>query len=112
MDKCPCEKDVAVLKSKIEYYDKRFEGNGQKGFFARFIALETEHVTVMESLDKLATSYSALAQSQVVNDATEKIKAEAKNTMAKALEKFGTVIGIMGGLTGMVFLILNYLKSI
>ena len=115
MEKCPCEKDVAILKSKIEAYDKRFEDNGQKGLFNKFTVMEAEHVTVMESLkklDELATAFSGLAQSQVVNDAVERTKAETANIKAKAFNKFARVVGVMGGITGMLFLVLNYLKSI
>ena len=106
---CPHEQDFGTVKESLRKIDKDLYGNGEKGIVPRFIIMETEHITVMGNLEKLATSYSALSKSQITMDATEKLKAENKKRIATAIEKIATIVGVGISLVGLLYVVLEHL---
>lgn len=119
---CHHEEDIGTIKEKLNRVHREMFGNGggsTSGLSSRFIRIETEHSTVMEALEKLATSFSALTQTldtisaertreQVERDALDKAKAEAKKARSGMIKTIATVVGIVGGILGMLFMILEH----
>ena len=96
MEQCPCEKDVAVLKDKVDKVVKQLEGNGQEGFITRYVKTEQKVDKMEESLDKLATSFSALAKNDSNREAVRKV-------LGGALIKTSLIVGIFGTVITLIF---------
>jgi len=80
--------------AKLDKIDKDFYGNGRKGFSERFLKMETEHETVMESIDKLATAFSALARNDSNKEAVRKVLGKSIVIGSAIIATAGTIVGI------------------
>ena len=80
--KCPHE--AQIKQSHRELY-----GNGNVGLVKEFVQLKTEFENMNESVDKLATAFSALAKSDSNREAVRK-------ALGRALVKASLIIGIAG----------------
>jgi len=78
----------------LEKIEKDFYGNGQKGIVERFLKVETEHETVMDSIDKLATAFSALARNDSNKEAVRKVLGRSMVIAASIIAAAGTIVGI------------------
>ena len=99
-----CPNETLIKQSHKELF-----GNGKDGLVREFIELKTEFKEMNAHVEKLATSYSALAQSQIEHDAVEKIKAEGRDKISAAFKKVGIVFSIVLGIVGTLIVVLNYI---
>ena len=100
----PCPHETLIKQSHKELF-----GNGGKGLTKEFIILKTEFKEMNVHVENLATSYSALARSQIEHDAVEKLKAEGRDKMSTAFKKVGIVFSIVLGIVGTLIVILSYI---
>ena len=101
----PCPQEALIKQTHRELF-----GNGNKGLVKEFTALKTEFKEMNTHVEKLATSYSALAQSQVEQDTTKRVQAEGRKQMSSAFQRVGTIFAIVFGLVGTLFIVLNFIK--
>lgn len=99
---CPHE---AIIRQNL----RNLQGNGDKGLVKEVAELKKEVQMICESIEKLSTSYSALVKSQIEHDAVEKTKADARKQIGRAIQNVGTVFGIVVGIVGLVYIILDYI---
>jgi len=95
-------------QATIKRVDKELFGNGNEGLSKEFVKLKTEFKEMNASVDKLATSYSALAKSQIQQDINEKAKQEARKAVAEAIKRIATIVGILAGFATVAYLILDH----
>ena len=93
----------------IKDMKKALFGNGQQGLVKDVTQIQMEMTEVKADLSTLASSYSALAKSQLEQDVTDRIKAETSKNRSGALKSVGIVFSIV---SGTVFLVLGILKYI
>ena len=98
---CPHEKDFGTLEKSMQTIEKDLYDNGQRGIITRFIVMEAEHIELKDDLKKLATSFSALAKSQVEQDVTKRLRTDA-------LKAFGKFVAIGGTIIGVLYLVLDH----
>jgi len=108
-DRCPCEKDVAVLKAQVHEINKDLKGNGQEGVLSRFIKIEKEVSEMTNSIDKIATAYSALAKAQDTQAALDHQKEKNRKARSSAIQRVGTIFAIIFGLVSTLYIILNHI---
>lgn len=102
--KCPHE---AIVKQT----HRELFGNGNQGLVKEFTELKTEFKEMNANVEKLATSYSALAQSQVKHDAVEKQKAENRKQTNSVIQRVGTIFAIVFGIVSTLYIILHFASS-
>ena len=78
---------VCPHANQIKEDHEKLYGNGKDGLVLQVDRLETNMREVKESLDNLATSYSALAKSELKKDAHEKAKIEIEQKKAETSRK-------------------------
>ena len=99
---CKYENDVKrVLKI--------LDGNGKSGLIVESATLKTKLDDMTDDIKKIATAMSAIANSQVEQDAIKKHTEENKERRASALKQVGTVFGIAFGSLGALYLILDHI---
>ena len=108
---CPHE---ATILQDHEY----LHGNGKDGIIKDVTVLQIKFVRVEDHLEKLATSYSALAKSEIKKDALENArvaidqkKAENRSKVVSALKSVGTVVSIVSGVVILVIKILDHIGT-
>ena len=99
--KCPHE---AIIKQM----QRELYGNSHKGVSKYVTILQTEFKEMNADLSKMATSMSALAQSQIENDATEKQKAENRKQTNNVIQRVGTIFAIVFGAVSTLYVILHF----
>jgi len=85
---CPNDKIIKRLENELF-------GNGQEGIVKKFTRMETEHTEVKDDLNKLATSFSALAKSDSNRDAVKKALGKSFIVGCSILGAAGTIFGIL-----------------
>lgn len=85
---CPNEKIVAMMKTELY-------GNGQKGMVKKVNTMETVQSDVKYDLNKLATSFSALAKSDSNKEAVRKALGKSFVIGCAILGAAGTLVGIL-----------------
>ncbi len=74
-------------------------GNGQEGMVKKFYTMETEHVEVKGDLNKLATSFSALARNDSNREAVRKTLGIYLVRASIIIASAGTIITLILKLT-------------
>ena len=97
---CHREADIGKLEVLTAQHEKALKGNGNEGLVIRFAKLETEHNDIMESVDKLATAFSALAKSDSNREAVRKALGKALVKSSLIIGAAGTIIALILKLTG------------
>lgn len=82
--------------------EKMLDGNGKPGLIEDVVTLKEKFVNMEESLESLASSYSALAKSQLEVDITERLKIEQSNKRMKYLTIISIVFGVSIPLTALI----------
>jgi len=98
-DHCPHEAKVGSMEATLKRIDKDLYGNGQEGLVKKFTKMETEHNEMKGDLNKLATSFSALAKSDSNREAIRKALGKSIVTAAAILGIAGTIITIINVFT-------------
>jgi len=96
--------------TKINQAHKELYGNGNKGLVKEFVKLRTEFEDMNEGVKKLATSYSALVQSQIERDTIDRALAEGRKKMTMAFQRVGIAFSVILGIVGTLIVILKYVK--
>ena len=86
--KCPNE-------ALINQCHKELYGNGNPGMVKDFVEIKTRFEKMDESVDKLATAFSALAKSDSNREAVRK-------ALGKALVKASLIVGIAGTIVALI----------
>ena len=102
----PCPHVTLIKQSHKELF-----GNGNQGIIKEFTALKVEFKDMNAHVEKLATSYSALVQSEIAKDAIEKQKILNSKTRSMAIQKVGAIFGVVFGLIGALYLILDHISN-
>ena len=112
---CPHEQSLGALKKTVG----QLEGTvfGKDGINAQVIALRIGFNDMNKDLERLATSYSALAKSEIQKDAIEQAKIDIENKKleerkkrSSVVQRLGTIFAIVFGAIGVLFLILNFIS--
>ena len=94
---------VCPHEGNLKQINKEIYGNGNKGLSKDVTQLKLEVVNIKDDINKLATSYSALAQSEIEKDAMEKAKLELDNKKLEERKKRTIIIQRMGTIFGIIF---------
>ena len=86
-----CPHEALIRQSHKELY-----GNGNKGMVKEFVELRTEFKDMSDSVEKLATAFSALAKSDSNREAVRK-------ALGKALIKASIILGMAGTIITLIF---------
>ncbi len=85
---CPNDQIVRMIKNELY-------GNGQEGMVKKFNTMETQHIEVKDDLNKLATSFSALAKTDSNKEAVRKALGKSFIIGCSILGAAGTIVGIL-----------------
>ena len=99
----PCEHTATIKR-----IDRELFGNGNQGMVKQFTEQCIKFNDMNEHVEKLATSYSALAKSQIAIDATEKLKEQNKKDRNGVIQRIGTLFAIITGAVGLLYVILEH----
>lgn len=96
-EKCICQRDADIERLNVltDQNHRDLRGNGNEGVVIRFAKLETEHEDMCESVDKLATAFSALAKSDSNRDAVRKALGRSFVVGCAILSTAGMIITII-----------------
>ena len=110
MEEFTCNQDgkISQLLKTVNRIDKEIFGNGTKGLSKDFVELKTQFEDMNEDVKKIATSVSALAQSQVEQDTIRRMRLEGGKHLSDAIQRVGTIAAIITGIVGMVYVILQH----
>jgi len=108
-DRCPCEKDVAVLKAQVHEINKDLKGNGQEGVLSRFIKIEKDVSEMTEHIEKLATAYSGLVKARDTENAIQDEREKNKKSRSSAIQRVGTIFAIIFGAVSTLYIVLNHI---
>lgn len=97
-----------VKEDIINKLDKEIFGNGGKGLIKEFTELKTEFRQMNEHIEKMATSVSALARSQIEHDAIERSKVKSTDKRNSSITIIGVVASIVFGAVATLYLILEH----
>lgn len=81
-------------------------GNGKPGIKTDLEVLKVEFCNMKDDIRDLATSYKALAHTQIEFDVTEKMKVNLSEKRMKMLERVSIVFGISIPLTALIISLL------
>lgn len=109
---CPHAQRIGALMETQDRLKGAIDGNGSKGLLKDVTILKTEVKDMNADLSNMATSLSALAKSQVEQDAIEKEKTASSDRRSKSIEKIGIFATIVFGIVGLIYVILNYAANI
>lgn len=98
---------VCEYKSTIGRLDKELFGNGNKGLVKEFTEHKTKFEDMEDHLEKLATSYSALAKSRLEQDINDKQRIEMKKQRNTVIQKLGVIFAIVFGAVSTLYLVLE-----
>jgi len=93
----PCES-----KHEIEKLTAAIYGNGKIGITTEIELMKLKVSDIQESVDSLATSYAALAKSQIEHDVTERMKIQLANKRTDAIKLVAIVFGVAIPLTALI----------
>ena len=106
--KCPHEGDIAKLIEKVDRTFDEVFGNGKDGQKLEIDRLKKKVSTMTDEFKKIATSISALAQTQVEQAAIEGDREENRRRRTRAWERFGIITAAVFGGLGALKLILDF----
>lgn len=119
MQPCLHEQSIGALKIVVKRLENKIFGNGKDGLSDEVIILKKDVMDVKDDLNKLATSYSALAKSEIKKDAIEqakldieKKKLEERKKRSSVIQRLGTIFGIVFGAVTVLYIILDHCKSL
>lgn len=95
-----------ALTERCQRHEKTLYGNGQAGLVDKVTKMEVTVENMNEHLDKLATSYAALAENQLEVDVTEKLKIESSNKRNNIIQNVSLIVGISATLITLMVKIL------
>ena len=93
-------------KDTLTKLDEAVFGNGKPGIKTDLEVLKVEFCNMKDDIRDLATSYKALARTQIEFDVTEKMKINLSEKRMKMLERVSIVFGISIPLTALIISIL------
>lgn len=116
MSDCTCPWEATIKKNQ-----SLLTGNGNKGVVRELeeVKGEMKHMNrnfaelskmMGENHKELSQSYRILAKSMESIDVKEKIKMELKRRRGEIIKRLGTVFGIVFGLLGALYMILDHLN--
>lgn len=108
---CPHAQNIGAMIKTVDRLEQVIDGNGNVGVLKDVTVLKMEVRDMCESLDNLATSYSALVRSQVEHDTIDRINVEERKKRSSAFQRVGTLFAIIFGLVATLFVVLNYIQS-
>jgi len=108
---CPHEKDIGGILRTVKRLEKAIDGNGNEGILTEVTTLKTNFEQMNKDLEIIAKSTSAIAQSQIETDTTERIKAETKTARYNTSRHIATMMGVVISVIGVVYLILDHIGS-
>lgn len=107
---------ICPHKGVIEQNVKDLRGNGAQGIIKDVTELKIQMNDIKDDIEKLATSYSALAKSEIKKDALEKAKLELeqkkleeKKKRSDIIKRLGTIFGIVFGAVSLAYLVLDHI---
>lgn len=107
---------ICPHKGTIEQLSKAINGNGNDGLIKDCEGLKIQMKDIKDDIEKLATSYSALAKSEIEKDALEKAKLELeekklaeKKKRSDIIKRLGTIFGIVFGAVSLAYLVLDHI---
>ena len=96
-EECICQRDADIERLNVltdqNYRDLR--GNGNEGVVIRITKLEMGHESMYESVDKLATAFSALARSDSNREAIRRALGKSFIIGCSILAAAGTIVAII-----------------
>jgi hypothetical protein len=94
---------ICPHKGSIEQIQKELFGNGNKGVVKDVTELKFQMKDIKDDIEKLATSYSALAKSEIKKDALEKARLELEQKKLEERKKRSTIVSRLGTIFAIVF---------
>lgn len=116
MEPCKHEQSLGAIKKTVG----QLEGTvfGPDGLNAQVLTLTIGFKDMNKDLERLATSYSALAKSEIKKDAIEQAKIDIENKKieerkkrSSVMQRLGTIFGIVFGAVTLVYIILDYIGN-
>ena len=105
-------------KGEIKQISKALNGNGNQGLIKDVTECKIEMTAIKDDIEKLATSYSALAKSEIHKDALEKArleleqkKLEERKKRSIIIQRLGTIFAIVFGVVATAYLILDHITA-
>lgn len=98
-----------TVRERLSTVEKAINGNGKDGLKTEIALIKQEQENMNKDLEKIATSMSALAQSQTKQDVIDKHKEENKGRRYSAIKYVGTIFTIVLGALGAFYLILDHI---
>ena len=83
------------MENRIKRIEKILDGNGQPGLVVEFAKCKEKIETMDESLDKLATAYSALAKNDSNREAVRKALGKGIANTSLIVGIFATIITLL-----------------
>jgi hypothetical protein len=109
---------ICPHKGEIEQITKALNGNGNQGLIKDVTECKIEMTAIKDDITKLATSYSALAKSEIKKDALEKARLELEEKKLAEREKrstifkrLGTIFAIIFGAVATFYIIIDHLST-
>lgn len=109
---------VCPHEGNLKQINKELFGNGNDGVVKEVTKLKVKFVNIEDDIKKLATSYSALAKSEIEKDAIEqakidleKKKLEERKKRSSIINRLGTIFGIMFGAATLLYIILDHIGN-
>jgi len=89
--------------TRLSRIEKILDGNGQPGLVKDVIEIVQKVENMEKNIESLAHSYSALAQSQIEFDVTEKLKVKMQEKKYQMIKIISIIFGIVIPLTALIF---------
>jgi len=112
------DKHICPHKGELEGVIKDLRGNGNQGVIKDVTELKVQMEDIKGDIEKLATSYSALAKSEIQKDALEQARIELEERKLAEREKrssifkrLGTIFAILFGAVATFYIIIDHLGT-
>lgn len=109
---------ICPHKGTIEQISKALNGNGNQGVIRDVTELKLQMTAIKDDIEKLATSYSALAKSEIEKDAIEKAKIDLeekklaeRKKRSSIIQRLGTIFGIVFGAATLLYIVLDHIGN-
>lgn len=116
MEKEKLRKDTCPYGAIIEENHRLLAGNGQKGIVKEITRMKVEVENIDKNIDMLSKSFKILANSFQDIDVKERVEILLENKRLDVKEKrnniiktISVVVGIVSGLLGAIYLILEHI---
>jgi len=94
---------ICPHKGTIDQFKKDLNGNGNQGLIKDVTELKLQMTDIKDDIEKLATSYSALAKSEIKKDALEKARLELEQKKLEERKKRSAIVSRLGTIFAIVF---------